>query len=70
MATLLRGLPVPTLAAFELAVGRLSQQDASFRSAVVEAAERIVATQKTVHPAEQEALDCLRKRLAESRQEM
>lgn len=60
-------LDVPTIHAFKLAVGRLSKAPSAGRMALVKAAEDIVATQKTVHPAEQEALEYMRKRLLESR---
>lgn len=53
----------PTLHAFKLAVGRLSQQESSIGSAVISAAAKIVATQKAVQDAEQEALDYIQKRL-------
>lgn len=54
---------LPTLQAFRLAVGRLAQRDLSLRTIVMNTAEKIVATQKSVHPSEQEALDYMRKRL-------
>jgi len=58
------GMDVPTLQAFKLAVGRLSKRDAAAESVVMAAAEKMVATQKSVHASEQEALDYIRKRFA------
>ena len=62
---LFASMAVPTLQAFKLAVGRLAKRDANSRAIVLAAAEKMVATQKTVHPAEQEALDYMRKRFAD-----
>jgi hypothetical protein len=59
---LLANLDVPTLQAFKLAVGRLSKRDQAAQTMVMTAAERIVATQKAVHQAEQDALDYMKKR--------
>jgi tellurite resistance protein len=61
---LLANLDVPTLQAFKLAVGRLAKRDQAAKAVVMTAAEKIVATQKTVHQAEQEALDYMKKRFA------
>jgi tellurite resistance protein len=55
-------MAVPTLHAFKLAVGRLAKRDKAAQSVVMAAAEKMVATQKTVHQAEQEALDYMKKR--------
>jgi tellurite resistance protein len=55
-------MDVPTPQAFKLAVGRLAKRDTSARTVVMTAAERMVATQKAVHQAEQEALAYMRKR--------
>ena len=55
-------MDVPTLQAFKLAVGRLAKRDQAAQTVVMSAAERMVATQKTVHQAEQEALDYMKKR--------
>ncbi len=60
----LQSMSVPTLQAFKLAAGRISKRDESSRSTVLAAAEKMVATQKTVHPAEAEALSYLRKRFS------
>ena len=59
---LLSNMDVPTLQAFKLAVGRLAQRDQAAQSVVMTAAEKMVATQKTVHQTEQEALDYMKKR--------
>lgn len=59
---LLASMDVPTLQAFKLAVGRLAKRDQAAQTVVMSAAERMVATQKTVHQAEQEALDYMKKR--------
>ena len=55
-------MDVPTLQAFKLAVGRLAKRDQAAQTVVMAAAERMVATQKAVHQAEQEALDYMKKR--------
>lgn len=60
---LLASLQVPSLQAFRLAVGRLTAKPEPERLRLIEFAERIVATDKTVHPAEKEAIDYLKKRL-------
>ncbi len=59
---LLANMDVPTLQAFKLAVGRLAKRDQSAQIVVMTAAEKMVATQKSVHQAEQEALDYMKKR--------
>jgi len=59
---LLANMDVPTLQAFKLAVGRLAKRDQAAQIVVMTAAERMVATQKSVHLAEQEALDYMKKR--------
>ena len=53
-------MDVPTLHAFKLAVGRLAKRDKAAQTVVLTAAEKIVATQKTIHRAEQEALDYMK----------
>lgn len=58
------GMGVPSIQAFRLAVGRLAKRDPATQAILVSAAEKIIATQKTIHPAEQEALDYMRKRFA------
>lgn len=62
---LLTNMDVPTLQAFKLAVGRLAKRDEAARSVVMSAAEKMVATQKSVHQAEKEALDYMKKRFAD-----
>ena len=61
---LLKNMDVPTLQAFKLALGRLAKRDQAAQVVVMTAAEKMVATQKLVHQAEQEALDYMKKRLA------
>ena len=56
-------LEAPTLHAFKLAVGRIGKTEAAERTLLMKAAEDMVATQKTVHPSEKEALEYMRKRL-------
>lgn len=60
----LQSMSVPTLQAFKLAAGRIAKRDEASRSTVVTAAERIVATQKTAHPAEADALSYLQRKLS------
>lgn len=62
---LLSDMSVPTLQAFKLATGRLAKRDPDTRARVMAAAEMIVATQKVIHPSEQEALDYMKKRFAQ-----
>jgi WYL domain-containing protein len=66
MADEFLGMDVPTLQGFRLAVGRIAKREDRVRAAVQAAAEAIVATQKTVHPGEQEALDYIRKRFSDT----
>lgn len=58
-------LAAPTLHAFKLAVGRIGKKEASSRSLLLKSAEDMIATQKTVHPVEKEALEYMRTRLFE-----
>ena len=60
---MLLSLEIPTEAAFKMAVRRLVLRDEPVRTIVMTACERIVATQKKVHPMEQAALDFMRVRL-------
>lgn len=53
---------IPTLQGFKLAVGRLATKDAEARQSLVDAVEAMIATQKTVHNAEKDAIDYIRKR--------
>lgn len=61
---LLSELDVPTLQAFRMAVGRLLKRGEEAANQILNAARRIVQTQKTVHPAEQEAIDYIQDRMA------
>jgi hypothetical protein len=61
---MLADLDVPTLHAFKLAVGRLSKGQRDKKDTVLDAATKMVATQKTVYPSEQEAIDYMKKRFA------
>ena len=61
---LLANMDVPTLQAFKLAVGRLAKRGQTAQAVVMTAAERMVATQKIVQQAEQDALDYMKKRFA------
>lgn len=65
----LRNLDVPTLAAFKVAVGRVSKAGERQKSAMVDAAKKMIATQKTVHPAEADALAYMERRFARSASE-
>jgi hypothetical protein len=66
---MLTEMETPTLHAFKLAIGRLAKRPAETKATVLETAIKIVATQKTVHPAEQEALDYMAKRFAAEKAE-
>jgi hypothetical protein len=57
-------MATPTLNAFKLAVGRLAKRDENTRSLILSTTEKMIATQKTVHHAEQEALDYMKKRFS------
>lgn len=59
---LLSSMDVPSRSAFNLAVGRLAKRASEHKGTVFTAATSIVATQKTVHPAEQEALDYIQEK--------
>lgn len=61
---LVANMDIPTLQAFKLAVGRLAKRDKAAQEVVMTAAKKMVATQTTVHPSEQEALDYMNKRFA------
>lgn len=60
-----KNLDVPTLAAFKLAVGRIAARSRDIRATMIESAKAMIATQKSVHPAEAEALAYMEKRLTE-----
>lgn len=55
---------VPSLTAFRQAVGRAASLDPRRRALLISSAEAMVATQKTVNPAEQDAVVYLKARLA------
>jgi hypothetical protein len=59
---LVRSLDVPTSHAFKLAVNRLTAKSKEMQWAILDASKAIVATQKTVHYAEAEALDFMHKK--------
>lgn len=61
---MLAGMDVPTLQAFKMAVGRLAKRERTVVDLVMRTAEAIVATQRTVHPSEQEALDYMRRKFS------
>ena len=56
-------LPPPSMQAFRLICGRLAKLDAAARTAILDASEQMVATEKTISPEEAEALAYLRKRI-------
>lgn len=59
----LRSIERPTIQAFNLAVARLASSSFDKRTWLIDAAERIVATQKSAHPDEIEAIQYLHNRL-------
>jgi hypothetical protein len=61
----LSSMDTPSRQAFNLAVGRLAKSAEAPLETVMDASRRIVATQKSVHAAEQEALDYILRRLTE-----
>lgn len=63
---LLNSMDVPTLPAFQQAIGRLSKRSDDQRRVVMAAAQAIVDTQKTVHPAEQIAIDYMQQKFSNS----
>lgn len=56
-------LPLPSMQSFKLICGRLAKLPQSERTAVLEACEQMVATEKKIAPEEAAALDYMRKRL-------
>jgi len=60
---LIKGIHLLTEPAFQLAVGRLAKRTLDIQRTVLDAAEKMVASDKKIHPAEQAALDYMRKRL-------
>ncbi|MFO1493315.1 MAG: hypothetical protein U1F26_01475 [Lysobacterales bacterium] len=59
----IRDLGLPSLQAFKLAVGRLAKREPGARLTIVDAAQRMVATQKTATPSEADALKYIEARL-------
>lgn len=59
---LFKDIELLTERAFKLAVGRLAKRSPETKAVVMNAAERMVATDKKIHPAEQAALDYMRKK--------
>lgn len=57
-------LEAPSIHAFKLAVGRVANKPSIVKAVIVNASQSIVETQKEIHPAEQEALDYLNRKLA------
>lgn len=60
-----RYVDVPTLMAFKQAVGRISKMDKTNQRKVIDATNQMIATQKTVHPTEQAALDYMAERFGD-----
>jgi hypothetical protein len=63
---LLSHTETPTQHAFKLAVGRLAKHEVAAQDLVLKAAEKILATQKTIQSNEKDALVYMRKRLSSS----
>ncbi len=61
---MLRGVNLLGLHAFKIAVGKIAKRDDFTKSRTLKASQAIVATQKTVCAAEQEALDYMIRRLS------
>jgi len=61
----LSSMDTPSRQAFNLAVGRVARDHELPLGTIMDAAKAIVATQKAVHPAEQEALDYILRRLTD-----
>lgn len=57
---------IPTLQGFKLAVGRLATKDAEAKRALIDGVEAMIVTQKTVHNAEKDAIEYIRKRFGTS----
>lgn len=62
IADVLGRLEVPSVHVFRRIVGSLKSKAVESRNQIIETVEKIIATDKKIHPAEQEALDYLRKR--------
>jgi len=56
-------LPLPSMQAFKLICGRLAKLDPQDRETILDACERMIATEKTISPEEAAALAYLRKRI-------
>lgn len=59
---LFRDIQLMTEPAFKLAVGRLAKRTADIKKTVLDAAEKMIASDKKIHPTEQAALDYMKKR--------
>ncbi|MCP5269511.1 MAG: hypothetical protein H6943_10835 [Zoogloeaceae bacterium] len=66
ISDMIQSLDLPSVTAFKQAFGRLVKQNRPLAEKVVSWADSMIATEKTVAPAEQEALDYLRSRLAKA----
>ena len=62
----LKGIPVPSIQSFKLAVGRIVKGGQINPSLLEQCCKDIVSTQGTIHPSEQEALDYIAKRTSKS----
>jgi len=60
-----RYIPTPTMQAYKLICGRLAKLDGAKRAAILQAAEAMIATEKTIAAQEEEALAYMQKRFAE-----
>lgn len=61
-----RDIPVPTMQAFKLICGRLGKLEPARRAGILQAAEEMIATEKTIAAEEAEAMAYMKKRLDES----
>lgn len=59
-----RYLPIPSLPSFKLICGRLAKEGTDQRQALLDAAESMIGTEKTIDPQEAEAVAYLKKRFA------
>lgn len=62
IANVLGGLAVPSVHVFRRIVGQLQSRSPEVHGHIITVVEKIIGTDKNVHPAEQEALDYLQKR--------
>lgn len=60
-----RYIPIPTMQAYKLICGRLAKLGEAKGAAILQAAEAMIATEKTIAAEEAEALTYMKKRLAE-----